>query len=53
MRWAIAVIILALAANWLFGLNKIDGDTGRPTVCAEDACPVWDCYTMGNRICGP
>lgn len=54
MRLAVAVILLAIAANWLLGLDGIDGDTGAPVCAYEDTCPVgvtWDCETMGNRRC--
>lgn len=27
---AVIVIILAIAANWLLGVDKVDGDTGDP-----------------------
>lgn len=34
----ICVALMAVAANWLLGLNKIDGDTGLPayTVVIEE-----------------
>ena len=51
----IAGIVAAIAVFGIgFGSAPTIGDTeSAATIRVEEDSPLWNCRTMGNRICGP